>query len=198
MKVSAVVLAAGHSTRFGTGEKLLAEWNGRTLIEHVFAAALNALLAGVISEVVVVAADGAARVKSIAGAEGFRVVSPSTSDGGISSSLRTGVAALAAGAEGAVILLGDQPMVKAASITAVVNAAGNSPQALVRAHYHGSADMLSHPVFIGRYHFGLVHKTTADEGFNAIAAKHRLKWTEVWLDGDNPDIDFPVDLDRLK
>lgn len=199
MKVSAVILAAGTSTRFGGGrDKLLAEWKGRTLIEHVLAAALNARLSGVVTECIVVVAPEAPRIKRLAVDDGSRVVHPNVPDGGISASLRAGITALAPGAEGAVILLGDQPLVKAEVIAAVIAAAKGSPQALVRAHYRGNADMLSHPVFIGRYHFGLVHQTSADQGFQAVAEQHRLKWTEVWVEGHNPDIDFAADLDRLR
>jgi len=199
VRVSAVILAAGKSSRFGGGrDKLLAEWRGRTLIEHVLAAAINAKLAGVVTEIIVVAADDAPRVKSIAIADSCRVVHPTAPEAGISASLRAAVAALAPGADGAVILLGDQPMVSPAVIAEVIAAAKESPQALVRAHYRGNADMLSHPVFIGRNHFGLVHQTSADQGFQAIAERHQLKWTEVWVVGHNPDVDFAADLDRLR
>ena len=199
MRVSAVILAAGKSSRFGGGrDKLLAEWQGRTLIELVITAATRAKLAGTVTEVIVVAAADAPRVKSIAVADSCRVIHPSDPTGGISASLRAGIAALAPGAEGAVILLGDQPMVRPEVITAVIKAADESPQALVRAHYRGNADMLSHPVFIGRNHFGLVHQTSADQGFQAIAQFHQLKWTDVWVSGHNPDVDFAVDLERLR
>lgn len=198
MNVSAVVLAGGKSERFGGGrDKLLAEWKGLTLIEHVLAAVTNARLGKVVTECVVAAPATATRVKSIAVGEGCRVVNPSP-DAPISASLKAAIAALAPGAEGAVVLLADQPMVTGAAIEAVVKAARGSAQALVRAYYRGYADKLSHPVYIGRYHFGLVHQTEGDQGFAALAEKHSLRWTEAWLEGDNPDIDLQADLDRLR
>ena len=67
MNVSAVVLAGGKSERFGGGrDKLLAEWKGLTLIEHVLAAVTNARLGKVVTECVVAAPATATRVKSIA------------------------------------------------------------------------------------------------------------------------------------
>jgi molybdenum cofactor cytidylyltransferase len=199
VNVSAVILAAGKSTRFGGGrDKLLAELQGRTLIEHVITAAVTAKLRGVVTEVIVVAAADAPRVKSIAVADSCRVIHPQDPASGIAGSLKAGIASLAPGADGAVILLGDQPMVRAEAIGLVVKAANESPQALVRAHYRGNADQLSHPVLIGRNHFGLVHQTTADRGFQAMAEQHELRWTEVWIDGHNPDIDFAADLERLR
>ena len=197
MKVSAVVLAAGKSDRFlGARDKLLAEWKGRTLIEYVFDAVTNARLAGVVTEGVVVTSPSATRIKSLAVGEGFRVLHPPP-DASISASLKTAIAGLAPGADGAVVLLGDQPLVTGNAIGAVIRAARNSPQALVRAHYRGYADSVSHPAFLGRNHFGLVHLAEPGEGFVATVDRHGLRWTEVWFDGDNPDIDFALDLDRL-
>lgn len=198
MKVSAVVLAAGGNGRFsGETSRLLVEWRGRTLIEQVLDGATNARLAGVVNEVIVVAPAGAARIKSIAVAEGCRVVHP-PADAPMSASLKTGVAALGPGAEGMLVLLADQPMVNVGAIRAVVEGAKGSPQAFVRAHYQGFADAVSHPVFIGRNLFWLIHQNDDDTGFGGIAEKHALRWREVWLEGNNPDVDSPLDLDRLR
>lgn len=199
MKASAVILAAGTSSRFGGGrDKLLAEWRGRTLIEYPIEAAVRARNEGIVFECVVVTRPDATRVKSFAAAESCRVAYPDPRHGsGISATLKAGIAALGPGADGAVVLLGDQPMITAAAVGAVVAAAKGSPQALVRAYYRGNADLLSHPVFIGRNHFGLVHETGPEQGFQALVEARRLRWTEVWIDGHNPDIDFAADLDRL-
>ena len=198
MKVSAVVMAAGGNGRFG-GERsrLLSEWRGRTLIEHVLDGATNARLAGLVSEVIVVAPESATRIKSIAVGEGCRVVHPPV-DGPMSASLKAATAALGPGAEGVVVLLADQPLVNVGHIRAVIDGAKGSPQAFVRAHYQGFADAVSHPVFIGRNLFWLIHQNDDDSGFGGIAEKHALRWREVWLEGNNPDIDSPMDLERLR
>jgi molybdenum cofactor cytidylyltransferase len=199
VKVGAIILAAGSSSRFGGGrDKLLAEWKGHALIEYPLAAAANARMAGVITECLVVTQPTATRIKSIAAGEGCRFVHPlPPPNEGISASLRAGVAALGPGADGAIILLGDQPQVTPEAIAGVIAAANGSPQALVRAHYQGTADQLSHPVFIGRYHFGLVHETAGDKGFQALTEERGLRWTEVWFDKNNLDVDFVEDLDLL-
>lgn len=89
-------------------------------------------------------------------------------------------------------------MVTGQAIRAVVEGARGSPHAFVRAHYRGLADVVSHPVFIGRHLFGLVHQHDEDTGFGGIAEKHAIRWTEIWLDGDNPDVDSVMDLERLR
>lgn len=197
MRVSAVVLAAGSSERFGAGRnKLLAEWRGRTLIEYAIDAATNARLGGVVTEVVVVAQEAVPRIKSLAVAASCRVVHPPP-DSPMSASLKTAIAAVDSGAEGVVVLLGDQPLVTGKVVRAVVEVAERSGQALVRARFSGYADPVSHPVFIGRRHFGLIHQLSEDAGLAATVAALGLRWVEVPFAGDNPDIDHSLDLDRL-
>ncbi len=196
--VSAVVLAAGSDHRFGANRnKLLAEWRGRTLIEHVISAATNAWHAGVVNEVLVIAPAGETRIKSLAVADGCRVLHPALEQP-ISASLQLAVSAVHPGTEGVVVLLADQPMVTRHAVQAVVEAAGGSPQALVRARYNGYADPVSHPAYIGRYHFGMVHRIEGSESFHLTTERQRVRWKEVWLDGDNPDVDHPFDLERLR
>lgn len=198
MRVSAVVLAAGASQRFGPGQnKLLAQWRGRALIEYALGAALNARLAGAVSEVVVVTRADATRLNSIAAGVSSRVVHP-PADAPMSSSLKTAVAAVDPAAEGIVLLLGDQPMVTGSMVAALVEVAARSGQGLVRAHFRGFADPVSHPAFVASRHFGLIHQLDADTGFSAAVTRLGLHWLELPFDGDNPDVDYPADLERLR
>jgi molybdenum cofactor cytidylyltransferase len=196
-KLSAIVLAAGSNRRFaGSHSKLLAEWRGHTLIEYVLEAACNARVAGLVSEVLVVVPAAAPRLKSLVAASGCQAVSV-PQDGARSASLRAGIGGIDPAADGAVILLGDQPMVTQRAIRAVVERASGAPRALVRTHYRGLADPVSHPALIGRDHFHLVHRMQEEEGFHAATERLGLRWVEVAADGDNPDVDYVHDLSRL-
>lgn len=31
-----------------------------------------------------------------------------------------------------------------------------------------------------------------------VAEQHAMRWTEIWLEGDNPDVDSVMDLERLR
>src|SRR5439155_4485542 len=109
--LAAVILAAGRSRRFG-GDKLLAEWRGRPILWHVLDVTAAARASGELADawVVVAAEDDAAAV--LARSAGLpRVVNPDA-DLGLSSSLRCGLTALPADAGAALILLGDQPMIR--------------------------------------------------------------------------------------
>ena len=63
--------------------------------------------------------------------------------------------------------------------------------------FSAAADPSSHPALIGRNHFALAHQIGEEGGFQAATERHGFRWTEVWLDGDNPDVDHVFDLGRL-
>jgi len=198
--VTAVILAAGRGTRFGAGQdKLTATWRGRALIEYPIGAASAARERGVVAEVVVVTRPGAEGIRAVAAEAGCRLVFPDPSQGsGLAASLKAGIRAAGPEARGVVLLLGDQPLVTPEAIAAVIAAAGESRNALVRARYRGNPDSPGHPVFIGRDRLDLVDAATDDAGLRGLVEEHGLVWTELWLEGDNPDVDVAADLTRLR
>lgn len=124
-----VVLAAGLSMRMGAlGQKLLLPLRGVPLIAHVAGAALASRLA----EVVVVVGPEPERLRAALPADPrLRVVENRRHAEGRSTSIRAGLAAVEArapAAPGVVFLLGDQPLMSAALIDAVI-AAGEAQDA---------------------------------------------------------------------
>src|SRR3569832_206507 len=106
-KVAAFVLAAGRSTRMGGPNKLLAELEGRKLVRIVTEQAL----ASKASEVLVVTGHQAELVEQArSGLDGRFVRNPDFA-GGLASSVKAGIAAVSKETDGAVVCLGDMPMV---------------------------------------------------------------------------------------
>ena len=105
-RVAAVVLAAGRSTRMGSNT-LLAEISGKPLLRLVAEAAL----ASRASPVIVV--TGHERERAEAALTGLPVHFVHNPDfaAGLGTSLRTGISAVPAEADGAIVLLGDMPQV---------------------------------------------------------------------------------------
>ena len=110
-EIAAIVLAAGLGTRFGAGagdSKVAAPHAGVPLVAHVVAAALASRAAPVI----VVTGHAEARViEALAGLAVTIVHNPDYA-GGMAGSLKAGVAALPKVCDGALILLGDMPLVR--------------------------------------------------------------------------------------
>jgi CTP:molybdopterin cytidylyltransferase MocA len=191
MTTAAVVLAAGAGTRFGGG-KLVASIRGRPILAHVVDAARAAGL-----EPVVVVVPPTAELDELDLGPVRRVVNPDPAEG-LSSSVRLGLRALDPDGEvdAAVILPGDQPLVRPAVIRRLVDAAGERPATpFVAARY--AADGAPNPIFARRSAWRLADELAGDRGFGPLlgARPELVAWVAVA--GANPDIDTRADLERL-
>jgi molybdenum cofactor cytidylyltransferase len=111
--IYAIVLAAGFGSRFGGG-KLMAPWRGGVLLDG----ALDAAFAAPVSAVhVVVGADPGAAAH--AQARGAVIVEARDHALGLSASLKAGIAALPPDAAGALVFLGDMPLVPHVILTSL-------------------------------------------------------------------------------
>lgn len=181
MQVAAIILAAGASTRFGS-PKHEVRIGGRTMLEHVAAAASEAGLTPLLALVP-------------PGSElpgGVLAVINDAPEQGISRSVRLGLSAVPPEADGAVLLLGDEPLMTSEAIVELLVAAG--PGAPVAATQAGQR--LGPPVFLRRDRFGLADAATGDEGLGrTLRAQPDIVVVEA---GREPmDIDTPAQLDAL-
>ena len=117
-RVSALVLAAGRSTRMGPVNKLLAPLGGRAMVRAV----VDELAGSSVRPVVVVTGHEAERVEEALAGAGARLVHNPEYRQGLSGSIRAGLAALPESAEAAVICLGDMPLVTSAHVDRLVAA----------------------------------------------------------------------------
>lgn len=189
----AVVLAAGASSRFGA-VKLLAEVEGRPLLRHV----LDAVAAAGIEDAVVVLGAHAEAIEAGVPWSGERRIRNPDPAAGLAGSVRVGLAAAAGveGADAAIVLLGDQPAVRAATLRALVAVAGATARPIVRARH--AADAAPNPVLVRREAFDLAATLRGDRGLGPLLAAHPELVTEVAVEGANPDVDRPEDLARLR
>jgi molybdenum cofactor cytidylyltransferase len=117
-RIAGLVLAAGRSTRMGGPNKLLEEINGRPLARIV----TEQVLASRARPVTVVTGHQRERVeRALAGLPVTFAHNPDYAEG-LSTSLKAGIAAVSAGADGAVVCLGDMPQVSAALIDRLIAA----------------------------------------------------------------------------
>lgn len=182
MRIAALVLAAGASTRFGS-PKQLARIGGDTMLGAVIAVARAAGLAPIIA----VVAPGIAVPPDVV------PVINKEPDAGLSRSLRMGIAAAPPEVHAALILLGDQPTLSVETVRAVVGAA-RSDRPVVAARAEGR---LGPPVLVMRDAFDLARGTAGDQGLRAILADHPELVTAVEVGAHAPDVDTRLDLERL-
>ena len=126
-RLAAILLAAGRSTRMGGPNKLIAEISGRPLVRI----AAEELLASRARPVIVV--TGHQRERVAAALKGLDVVlvhNPDYADG-LSTSLKAGITAVPAGADGAIVCLADMPQVDAGLIERLLGAFDPEKGALI-------------------------------------------------------------------
>lgn len=193
MRIAAVILAAGASSRFGS-PKLLARLEGRTLLEHV----LEAVREAGIDEIVVVLGHGADAIEDgIDWLDEQLVRNPDPDT--LSSSLQVGLAAagdIDPPVKAAVVLLGDQPRVRPEVIHGLIYAARVSEEPVVVPDYTAGGG--ANPVVIRREAFDLADEASGDRGLAPLLEGREELVFRVPFVGSNPDIDTPADLEALE
>lgn len=182
MQIAGVVLAAGRSTRFGS-PKQLARIGERSMLEAVADLALGAGLHPVLA----VVPAGMAVPPDV-----VPVVNEAPEDG-LSRSLRLGLAAVPHDADGAVVLLGDQPTLARETILAVL-AAARADRPVVAARANGR---LAPPVLLLRDAFSLADEAGGDAGLGPWLAGHPDLVAAVEVASHAPDVDTRRDLERV-
>ncbi len=185
--VAAVILAAGRSTRMGGPNKLLAELGGKTLVRIVTEQALASKAQGVI----VVTGHQAEQVeKALQGLKVKFVRNPDFA-GGLASSVKAGISAVSADAAGAVICLGDMPLIDARLIDRLIEAFAPDRGNLIAVPV--SDGRRGNPVLWSRRFFSELMTLDGDIGARHLIARHSEAVAEVPVEGHGAflDIDTP-------
>jgi molybdenum cofactor cytidylyltransferase len=187
-RVAGIVLAAGRSTRMGGPNKLLADIGGKPLVRI----AVEQALASRARPVVVV--TGHQRGEVEAALKGLPVAFTHNPDyaQGLSTSLKAGIAALPAEADGVIVCLGDMPQVDGALIDRLIAAFDPEKGALVVVPT--IAGKRGNPVVWSRRFFGDLSRLDGDVGARHLIGSYPEAVAEVavtgraaFVDVDTPD-----------
>jgi molybdenum cofactor cytidylyltransferase len=192
MRIAAMILAAGRSSRMGPRNKLLEPIGGEPMVRRVAAIAIGSGA----EPIVVVTGYEAASVGAALQGLGVTVILNSYYADGLSTSLRAGLSALPPGIDGALILLGDMPEVEASVLSALMTSfTGES--AICVPMRHGRK---GNPVLWGNRYFPEMMELTGDFGAKPLMARHEAQIIEVEVATDSifHDVDAPEDLARIK
>jgi molybdenum cofactor cytidylyltransferase len=184
LKVHAVLLAAGRSSRMGGPNKLMALFDGKPLVRRTAERVLASGVAGTVA----VTGHQAGRVDAALAGLDLRVVHNADFAEGLSSSLKAGVAALPEDAAGALVVLGDMPGVSSADLDRLVAAfrkAGG--RAVVRATHRGKR---GNPVLLPRTLFSEIAALHGDTGARHLVEAEGLDVVDVEIGaGASVDVD---------
>jgi molybdenum cofactor cytidylyltransferase len=192
--VAAVILAAGRSTRMGGPNKLLAELGGKTLVRIVTEQALASKASGVI----VVTGHQADQVESALAGLKVKFVRNGDFADGLASSVKAGIAAVPAAADGAVVCLGDMPLIDARLIDRLIGAFAPDRGNLIAVPV--SDGRRGNPVLWSRRFFGELMTLDGDIGARHLIARHGEAVAEVAVEGHGAflDIDTPQALEDAR
>jgi molybdenum cofactor cytidylyltransferase len=188
--ITAVVLAAGAASRFGS-QKLLAPFHGAALVRRTVE---NVVASQVTETVVVLGRDGDKVRDALAGLP-VRFVTNADFQSGLSTSLRAGVEAIVPSAAAAIVVLGDQPGVSADIIDRLIEEGLRSGRPIVVPEYAGTR---GNPVLFDASVFGELQTIEGDQGARAVIARDPARVATVCFPFDMPaDVDTPEDYARL-
>ncbi len=182
--IAAVILAAGAGTRFGDEPKLLAEFDGRPLLEHTIAAVCA--VADLQQIVVVLGANAAGLLAAVDFDHAEPLICEDWREGQ-SASLKCGLAALD-GASKVLVTLGDTPTLNSAVVARMLS---HDPPA--RALYDGRP---GHPVVLGPAEMKAVDSLTGDHGArDLLSGAVEVECSDL---SSGRDVDTPDDLKAIR
>lgn len=195
-EIAAVILAAGRATRFRAAStlptKLTALWRGMGLVRHVAEVAL----ASQARPVIVV--TGFARDAVEAALAGLPLAFVHNADfaSGLAGSLKAALETVPGECAGALVMLGDMPQVRPATLDAMISAFRHrDARALVPVHNGQSGN----PVLVGRTLFSEIASLSGDQGARRLLST--LQAGVIAWACDDPgilaDIDTPDGLANL-
>ncbi len=191
--ITAVVLAAGASSRMGAQHKLrLPLTDGRSVLMH----AVSQALAYDPARCIVVLRPGMDDLRQALADQQVDITLNQDYASGMSSSLRLGIGALGEGAEAAMILLGDQPYISHKVIRQLASAFAREGRAITIPVYGGTPGP---PAIFRREVFPELLALTGDEGGRSVIRRDPTRVARVPLARHLMpiDIDTPEDYERV-
>ena len=189
--VAGILLAAGTSSRMGSN-KLLFEIEGESLLRRMARRAL----AGGLAPLLVMLGHQAERAAAELDGLAVQIVINPFYEQGLSSSLKSGVAAVPAEVGAAMVLLADMPFVTPEMIAALVARYRTTSVPLVISDYAG---VIAPPMVYDRTLFDEIRDMAEGRCGKQVVKRHRqeaevLSWPATAL----ADVDVPDDYQRLR
>jgi molybdenum cofactor cytidylyltransferase len=189
-RIAGIMLAAGASRRMGCN-KLLLQHAGEPLVRR---ACRRALAAGLDPLIVVLGHESERAQEALAGLACRFAFNPDLG-GPMSGSLRCGLEAVPADAQGAIVMLADMVHVSEQMLRTIMTAAQTSEALLVSSRY---AQTLAPPVYFRRALFGELMASTGEDCGKAVVDRHREHVLYIdWPSAALKDVDTPEEFAAL-
>ena len=188
--ISAIIPAAGKSSRMRGLDKLLQPLDGEAMLRR---SALQALSSHAVEVIATLRTGQCQRFAALSGLP-LKIIVSELPREGMAGSVRSGIQAVSGSSEGVVILLPDMPGILAGDIDAIIGASGGG--SIVRAVYGDGKE--GNPVLLPRQLFAEAMKVRGDTGPREVVARNRHRVRRVALSGDRARIDLDTPEDWAK
>ncbi len=192
--VAAVILAAGASSRMAPRNKLLVDLpDGRAMVAHV----VDTALASNARPVIVVTGHQRAEIEQALQGRDVQFVHAPDAASGLAASLRSGLRALPAQTEAALVCLGDMPLISPALLNQLIAAWDpEEGRTIILPTHQGRA---GNPVLWDRRFFDDIAALQGDQGARRLLREHADQVTEIEIGSDAvlQDFDTPETLKGL-
>lgn len=187
-RITGVVLAAGGSRRLGTPKQVL-PYRDTT----VLGATLETARACGFDQIIVTLGGAEQAVRAAVRLDGVDAVAVGDFGTGCSASLRVALERVDPQAAGIVVLLGDQPGIRAGVVRRLFAEESAAPVAVCR-----YTDGIGHPFWLSRSVFAELRSLHGDKGIWKLVESGRHRVRELAVDGPVPlDVDTWADYRRL-
>jgi molybdenum cofactor cytidylyltransferase len=193
-RIACIVLAAGRSSRMGPRNKLLEELEGRPIVRRV----VEAALASRCRPVVAVTGHQAEAVEAALAGLAVTIVHNPDFAAGMSTSLKAGLAALPERLDGAIVALGDMPMIAPAHLDRMIAAfEPKEGRSIIVPVYQGRR---GNPVLWSAELFPAMAEVSGDAGARQVIADNADSVVELDLNSSAVlvDVDTPAALAAVR
>jgi molybdenum cofactor cytidylyltransferase len=191
-RVTAIVLAAGLSTRMGGQPKPLLRYGDRTVLEHI----LHVLGETSIVQICIVTGYRRDLVQELVKALDIRTVfNPEFSSGEMLTSIQVGLRAVGLDSDAALIVLGDQPSIQTVVVESILKAHCRSSGAVIIPSFQHRR---GHPILIPRKHWNSILNLSIGQSLRDLfrEIEREIAYVQVDTPGVLRDIDNPEDYRR--
>lgn len=185
--ISAIVLAAGLSSRMQGEHKLTKDWQGSPLINHC----LNTLETLNLNHISLVLGNNAEEIKTLINLDNITIIQNPSPEQGLSQSIKIGLTTLPENTDATFITLADMPLVQQSDYLSLINAFSQDKSICVPTHKKQTGN----PVLFGRQWFEEISDLTGDKGAKSIikANEKHVSFVAVETSGILRDLDTADD-----
>ncbi|MCK8827291.1 molybdenum cofactor cytidylyltransferase [Natroniella acetigena] len=188
--ISAVVLAAGMSTRMGRSKQLLSIGE-KTMIEVV----IDKLLEVEIEEIIVVVGYQADKIKDLLVDRDIQVIYNSEYKLGQSTSLIKALEAINQKHTGILCMLGDQPLIDLSTLNCLINKFKEGEELIIFPKYN---DQRGNPVIFSTKLKKEMLRVSGDQGARSLIIKYREQSKAIEVDDQGVIFDIDTESDYQK